>query len=529
MSKLDTQSSNLITKLNASELAKKIKAGDLSALEVTEAHIQRIEAVNEKLNAVVVPLFDEARTQAKEADQKQKRGEPLGQLHGVPVTIKDQFHIKGLPTTFGVARLKNHIAAEDGPMVAALRKAGAIILGKTNVPQTLGVVETDNDIWGRTNNPWDVTRTSGGSSGGEASIIAAGGSPLGLGGDFGGSVRVPAAWCGIYGIKPTARRLPADAAPIRTASGSEGIVAQPGPLARSVADLTLALRLMVNYVVAHPTGASPPVPFREPDAVDVSHLRVALLPQIGDWTPSPAIRRTLQETAEALRAQGATVEEWTTAPDSQEGVNLFFNIVGADGFGWVRHILGGEKPVPLMKPNVQLTSMPNAIIPIVSSLLGATGQHRLSNMMSNARRQSGDGLMNLLGDRLDYEGRFVAALDAGNYDAIICPAVPLPAVRHGDVGDLADFWGSMLLFNTLGMPAGVAPITRVRSDEESDRPTSKDKAKQTARAVEQGSAGLPIAVQVAARHWREDIVLAVMAVLERHFRHQPEYPSFPTV
>jgi fatty acid amide hydrolase len=517
------------THSSASELARKIKDGELSAQEVTEAHIQRIEAVNDKLNAVVMPLFDDALAQAKEADQKQKHGESLGPLHGVPITIKDQFHVKGLPTTFGVARLKNQIADKDGPMVAALRGAGAIILGKTNVPQTLGTVETDNAIWGRTNNPWDLTRTPGGSSGGEAAIVAAGGSPLGLGADFGGSARLPAAWCGIYAIKPTARRMPQDSGPVRTASGEEGIVTQPGPMARSVADLTLALRLMVNHVVAHPTGANPPVPFREPDALDVSRLRVALLPQIGDWLPSPAIRRALQEAAEALREQGATVEGWTTVPDTQEGVNLFFNIVAADGFSRVQQILGGEKPVPLMKRNVQLTSMPNAIIPVVAGLLGATGQRRLSNMMRNARRQSAVGLMNLLGARIAYERRFVAALDAGNYDAILCPASPLPAVRHGDVGSLADFWGSMLLFNTLGMPAGVAPITRVRPGEESDRPANKDKTAQTARAAEQGSAGLPVAVQVAARHWREDIVLAVMAALERHFRHQPEYPSFPTL
>jgi fatty acid amide hydrolase len=518
-----------ITHLGASELAKKIRDGEVSAQEVTEAHIQRTEAVNGKLNAVVIPLFEDARKQAEEADQKQKLGKPLGLLHGVPVTIKDQFHVKGLPTTFGVARLKTQIADEDGPMVAALRGAGAIILGKTNVPQTLGVLETDNAIWGRTNNPWDLIRTPGGSSGGEAAIVAARGSSLGMGGDFGGSVRLPAAWCGIYGIKPTARRLPLDSAPVRTASGVEGVVAQPGPLARSVADLTLALRVLVDRIVTLPTGINPPVPFREPAGVDVNCLRVALLPQIGDWIPSPAIRRALEEAVVVLQAQGATVEEWTTPPDTQEGVNLFFNIVAADGFGWVRQILGGEKPIALMKPNVHLTSMPNAIVPIVAGLLGAAGQRRLSNMMRNARRQSADGLLNLLGARLSYERRFIAALDTGNFDAILSPALPLPAVRHGDVGNLADFSGSILLFNTLGMPAGVAPITRVRPGEESDRPASKDKAEKTARAVEQGSAGLPVAVQVAARCWREDIVLAVMATLEGHFRHQPEYPSFPGI
>lgn len=518
-----------LTSLNASELAVRLRAGSLSAVDVVEAHIRRIKAVNPQLNAVIQPLFEQARAQAKEADTKRANGEPPGPLHGVPVTIKDQFHVKGLPTTFGVARLKNLVATEDGAMVAALRAAGAIILGKTNVPQTLGVIETDNAIWGCTNNPWDLSRTSGGSSGGEAAIIAAGGSALGLGGDFGGSVRVPAAWCGIYSLKPTARRLPLDSAPVRTASGAEGVVAQPGPLARSVADLTLAFRVMVNHIVAHPTGSNPPLPFREPEAVEVSRLRVALLPQIGDWLPAAPIRRALQEAAAALRAQGAAVEEWTAVPNTQDGVNLFFNIVGGDGFSWVQQILAGEKPVPLMKPNVQLTTMPNAVIPLVAGILGMTGQHHLSGMLRTASRQSAKGLMNVLGARLAYETRFVAALDAGNYDAILCPALPLPAVRHGDVGNLADFFGSVLLFNALGMPAGVAPITRVRADEEGHWLEGKDKAEQIAHVVMQGSAGLPVAVQVAARHWREDIVLAVMAALEKHFKTQSDYPVRPPI
>jgi fatty acid amide hydrolase len=261
------------------------------------------------------------------------------------------------------------------------------------------------------------------------------------------------------------------------------------------------------------------VPFRDPDDIDVSRLRVALLPQIGDWIPSPAIRRALQEAAAALQAQGATVEEWTTPPDTQEGVNLFFKIVASDGFSWAQQILAGEKPIPLMKPTMQLISMPNAIIPIAASIMNATGQQRTGKMLRSSRRLSAAGLMNLLGDRLAYEARFLAAMGAGNYDAILCPALPLPAVRHGDTIDLADFWGSLLLFNTLGMPAGVAPITRVQPGEESDRPESKDKAGQTARAVEQGSAGLPVAVQIAARHWREDIILAVMGALEQHFGH----------
>ena len=140
---------------------------------------------------------------------------------------------------------------------------------------------------------------------------------------------------------------------------------------------------------------------------------MVLLPQIGDWPPAPPIRRALQEAADALRTQGITVEEWTGAPNTQEGVNLFFKIVGADGFSWIQQILAGEKPVPLMKPNVQLTSMPNAVMQLAAGVLGATGQRHLSNMARNVSRQSAEGLMNILGDRLAYEARFIAALDAG--------------------------------------------------------------------------------------------------------------------
>jgi Asp-tRNA(Asn)/Glu-tRNA(Gln) amidotransferase A subunit family amidase len=518
---------NNITLLSATELAQKLRQGELSACDAVEAHIARIEEVNPALNALVMPLFEQARQEAAAADAAHARGDSLGPLHGVPVTIKDQFDVKGLPTTFGVARLKDNVAATDGPMVTALRRAGAIILGKTNVPQTLVCWETDNTLFGRANNPWDPERTPGGSSGGEGAIIAAGGSPLGLSGDLGGSLRIPAAWCGICGLKPTARRLPIDAAPIRTASGLEGIVAQAGPMARSVADLTLAMRVMVDHMIAHPTGSHAPAPFREPDKVDVSRLRIALLPQVGGWRPSPAIRRALQEAAAALQAQGAIVEEWTAAPDTLEGAHLLFKAGGTEGFGWLKQILGDERPIPLVKPLVQLTSMPNTVIPLVAGLMGWTGQGHLSSMLRSAHARRGDGLMDVLGDRIAYERRFLEALDQGGFDVVLCPALPLPAVRHGDTAELADFAGSAFLFNILGMPAGAVPITKVRPGEESDRPASKDKAEQRARAAEQGSAGLPIAVQVAARHWREDIVLAVMAALERDFRRQPDYPARP--
>jgi fatty acid amide hydrolase len=189
---------------SAGKLAALIARGEVSAVEAVEAHIQRIEQVNPKLNAVVVKRYDAARAEAHQADERRARGEPSLPLQGVPITIKEALDLEGTPSTFGSPSRANVLATQDDTYVARLRQAGAIILGKTNVAQILFYYESDNPLYGRTNNPWNLERTPGGSSGGEAAIIASGGAPLGLGTDIGGSLRVPATLCGIASIKPQA-------------------------------------------------------------------------------------------------------------------------------------------------------------------------------------------------------------------------------------------------------------------------------------------------------------------------------------
>ena len=210
MAQQQLQQFETITDLSASIIAQQIKTGDLSAQKVVEAHIQRIEAVNPQLNAVVIPLFDEARALAVAADEAQRRGEPLGPLHGVPITIKEQYRVKGTQTTLGATHQIGKIYDSEGLLVRKLRQAGAIILGKTNILQTLMGWESDNRVYGRTNNPWNLERSPGGSSGGESAFIAAQGSPLGLAADLGGSIRVPAHFCGLHGLKPTSGRITND-------------------------------------------------------------------------------------------------------------------------------------------------------------------------------------------------------------------------------------------------------------------------------------------------------------------------------
>ncbi len=519
-----------ITSLTATEIAKKVRAGEVSAQEVVDAHIRRIEKVNSALNAVVIPVFEQARRDAEAADETRRRGDPLGPLHGVPLTIKEQFLVKDTATTFGLPHQRDHRATEDGPLVKRLRDAGAIILGKTNTSQLLIYIESDNELYGRSNNPWNLERTPGGSSGGEAAIIASGGSPLGLGGDVGGSIREPAHFCGIQGLKPTAGRLTNfDTRPGFLPWGVvEALPPQAGPMARSVSDLALAMSVLAAPGLERIDPSVPPVSWPDHNDVSVRGLRIAMYTDDGYFTASPALRRVVNEAADALRALGAHVESWRP-PHVEEAMRFFFGAFTADALSWLRHALGPDKPTPQNRMLLRSGKIPGPMRKHVAGMMRHFGQVRLSRVIAQTGRCSVRDFWNLLEERNAYRLRFIDAMDVGALDAIICPPTSLPAVRHGSTTSLPVFDSYARLFNVLGMPAGVVAASRVRAGEESDRPSGKDRVDQAAVHVETGSVGLPIGVQVAARHWREDVVLAVMSALERHFRGQADYPDRPPI
>ena len=313
-----------ITGMGAAEIARRVAAGELSCVQVVEAHIRRIEAVNPRLNALVVPLFDRARDEAVAADAARDRGVPIGPLHGVPFTVKEYFTAAGTPATLGIPGWARRVAANDSALVARLRRAGAILLGKTNGPQLGLLIETDNPLYGRTNNPWDLGRSPGGSSGGEAALIAAGGSPLGLASDAGGSIRQPCHCCGIHGLKPTGGRLT-----IVGLSG-EGHYpnfprewVQPGLMARRVEDLALAMSVLAAPAPDRLDPFVAPVAIGDPLAVSVAGLRVAMYTDDGYFPAAPAVRRAVSEAAAALRGLGASVESFRP-PDVGEAMRLSF-------------------------------------------------------------------------------------------------------------------------------------------------------------------------------------------------------------
>jgi amidase len=286
-------------------MARAIKTKQVSSLEVVRAHLEHIHTVNPRLNAVVFATAESAIKEARTADRRNTRKNVLGPLHGVPFTAKDIFNTKGLPTTAGLRMLRAHVPDHDATVIARMRKAGAILIGKTNCPP--GGVGSDswNPLHGGTRNPYDINRSPGGSSSGEAAIIAAGGSPLGIGSDSGGSIRMPAHYCGIAALKPTAGLIPATGA-YGLPGGLSDPRSQAGPMARFVTDLERTLRVLVGPDGFDSAVVPVPLPKRVPK---LAGLKVAWYADDGIVRPTTAIAATVKAAARALASDGCAVTE----------------------------------------------------------------------------------------------------------------------------------------------------------------------------------------------------------------------------
>ena len=513
-----------VTRLGAAELARKIAARELTSVEATRGFIARILKVDQALNAVVVRLFDSALEEAQRADAALARGEALGPLHGVPMTVKECFHVAGTASTIGLTGLKDEIIPADGILISRLRKAGAVILGKTNVPQLMIWHECDNPVYGRTNNPWDLARTPGGSTGGEAAIIAARGSPLGLGNDLGGSIRVPCHFCGVHGLKPTTSRLPRGGSR-RTLRGMEAIISQAGPLARRVEDLALAMRALCDSSADQKWTTTPPIPWNDAAAsqIDLRGMRVACWTDDGYFPASPAIVRAVREAATALEKRGAIIEEFQP-PHVPELVEIYYSLLGADGGADARELIGESRLDWRVKRMLRMAHVSRAIRRALVTWLGAMGQRSMARLVSLARPQSASGYWRLIHRKNELVDTFMQKLLDGRYQGFLCPPHALPAPQHVKAIDLIPAASYAFIPNLLGVPAGTVSLTRVRPDEEPKPVGSRDQTLRQASAVGRGSAGLPVGVQVGALPWREDIVLAVMGALEEDFQAREDYP-----
>ncbi|WP_049901438.1 amidase [Halococcus agarilyticus] len=295
------------TRMTAAGIARRIRDGDLSPTEVVEAHLDRIHERNARTNAFVTVTDDLARETAAAAERAIDDGEPLGPLHGVPIAIKDLADVEGVRTTDGSLLFADRVADADSPFVARLRSAGAIVVGKTNTPEFGLGTTTDNLLVGPTGTPFDPDRVAGGSSGGAAAALGDSLVPLAPGSDAGGSIRIPASLCGVYGLKPTYGLVPNVTRP--NAFADHTPLSHNGPMARTVEDAALSLDVMAG---AHPRDPfSIPAQEKYHAAVDrpIDGMKIAYSPEMGTFPVEPAVRETLDDAVSAFERAGATVDE----------------------------------------------------------------------------------------------------------------------------------------------------------------------------------------------------------------------------
>lgn len=450
---LSTDDTDDLMYMSATKVANMIKSKEVTSVEVVKLCLDRIKEVNPKINAVVQLAGERALLEAKAADRAVLTGEPLGPLHGVPMTIKDSFNTAGIVSTAGTLGRKDFMPGTDATVVARLKEAGAILIGKTNTPEFTMSGLTSNLIYGQTLNPYDLSRHPSGSSGGAAAIIAAGGSYFDIGTDSGGSVRAPSHACGLAGIKPTSGRVP-QTGHLPDYGDRFGNYQQPGPIARKVEDLYLLLS-----IIAGPDQLDcsiSPVPLNNPADVNLSELRIGYYTTNDIAEPIPEIKKMVVDCAEAMKpvVNGVTKAK---PPMLKELSDKRRELNSADGKAHIKRLIKANN-TKVISPNLDISG----------EVLPAADYTKLVEEMDSLKSQ----MLKFMDD----------------FDILLCP-VTASAALELDAKRVAGHWYTSE-YNATGWPAAV-----VRAG------TSKE--------------GLPLGIQIVGKPWTEDKVLAVASLIEK--------------
>ena len=452
---------------SACEMAALVREKKVSPTELVEAHLDRVARVNPVLNAIVDLSSERARKEASALETKLASGEEVGRLAGVPVTIKSSIDVAGLKCECGTKLREGYVAAQDATLVGRLREAGAIVMGTTNVPDLLMAYETDNLLYGRTNNPWNLDVTAGGSSGGESAAIASGCSAAGFGSDGGGSIRVPAHFCGICGLKPTPGLIPRGGH-WPACIGPSAFTGVVGPMARRVEDL----QLLLNVTSGEDFGDPSSVPLRVEATQEMDFSRL-----IVGWFEDDGVNPVTGETRQAVRTAAQKLEEQGLRVDP-------FRLKGMESARDLWWTFFGVVATTLLAPMIK--GRENDLHPIVKDLTApveeaeaVTYEKFLETWLTR------DALRTSLLEQMQ------------DHQVLLCPVGSVPAFRHGERSWTIDgrevtyeqAFTSCVIFNLFGNPSVVVPVGR-------------------------SAEGLPISVQLVGRPFEDQLVLAVAGKLE---------------
>lgn len=506
---------------SAGELLDALAAGEISSVEATRACIARAEAVDGSVNALPVRRFDAALAEAAACDAARARGE-AGPLCGLPITVKENLNLAGFDSTMGLQARRGQPATSDAVLVAEVRRAGAVIIGKTNVPQLLLAQETECALWGTTNNPWHLGRVPGGSSGGEAAAIASGISPLGIGTDIGGSIRIPCHFTGIAGLKPTLDRL-SNRGSQGASPGQEVVRSQIGPLARTVGDLRRLLDALDINAQARVDPFVPPFPIGE--APDLTGLRIGWYDDDGYISPTTSLQRAVRRARDVLKDAGATLVPFSP-PDAGEVLFLWLAAISSDGGATIDRKLAGEAISPQLKLSKRMLAVPGPARRAMAAVLERAGEKRVARLLREAGEKPITALWDLTEQRTAMRRAELDAWNRAQLDAVICPPHATPAMGHRESGDFALALSYPFRYSLLNYPAGVVPVTRVRDADVASARTG-DRVERKRDEIDRGSVGLPVGVQVVARPYGEATALAVMEAVEAAVRGDDGYPVTP--
>ncbi|KAH7102333.1 amidase [Auriculariales sp. MPI-PUGE-AT-0066] len=520
---------------SAGAIAEKIRNGEWTAGDVVRAYVRRAAKAHERFTILTEVRFAEA---IREADALDAAAPQLrrGRLCGVPVSVKDQFDVKGLDTSIGFSLWVNKPVQDDAALVALMKEEGAIVLAKTNIPQTLLAFESTNPIFGRTSNPWNALHSCGGSSGGEGALLACDGSALGIGADIGGSLRIPSFWCGTYTLKPTASRI-SNGGVVSSKPGFEAIKVVAGAMGRTLSDV----RLLTEIAFARlPRGSTfdplPPVPFRSELATiqPGKKLRLGYYLTDGVIHASPPVQRAVRQTVDALQAAGHELVQLDAAEIDMIGaMEAFVGLTSSDGYrGMMQPARDGGEPII---DELFLTTLsprfPGFVRHIAAWLVKTVvGDVQFGRNLLASRIKPVSEYLEFTAGRDKYSRQWTREVwNKHQLDGIIAPQMAVPAPEHGATQYVPQMSAATFLYNVLDYPVGILPVTRVDPvrDSLAANPLPPKVGHGNGTMVEHrlygGSspvynaekmAGLPVGIQVVGQRWEDEKVLGIMHVVE---------------
>ena len=497
---------------DAYNLVQMLKRKEISSLEIIELLREKIEEINPIINAYISCLFDKAIAQAREIDKLPPEKREKLHFFGLPISVQENLSLAGTQATMGIRDLKGIRGIHDSTVLKVAQEQGAIVIGKTNVSQLLLSHETNNHIWGKSNNPWNLQRSPGGSSGAEAAAIASDISFLGIGSDIAGSMRMACSFNGICGLKPTTSRW-SNKGNLTPLTG-QIINSQTGPMAKSARDVAFFYTSMLvdnKQALNDPETIYSSLP--QPDKINIANLKIGFYQDDGFLTPAQSVKRAVKEAVQMLQKMGAEIIPITMNKTSEMIYN-YLSIMAADGGLSIKKLIGKEAFLPSLKYLKKFYGLSKPMRKLMWHFLGFKGDEKLQNMLNAMQKKTVSELYQAIYLRNKHRFEIFDLWTRESIDAVICPAHATAAFKHGMSKDFALGACYSILYNYLDFPAGIAPVGFVKEDETKTR-VKKDKLSKKAALIEKDSENLPLGVQIVAKPFDEDIVLAIMMAIEK--------------